>query len=237
MNKVESESRIRDAKTDLEISKIRAEERLVNEQANADAVVRAAAQILSPNARPEEMEEDWLFRVTNKIKVVTDADMQSLWAKIIAGEAEAPGRFSYRVIEEISMLSKREANSFTELAGYVWTSPQIGRPFIVTDDENHPLWRPSSPLKNTNLIKHTYPAMIAYFNEDEVVGELVYMEYYGRRCTLKLKKGGVTFSKGIDLTRVGEVLFPLCGGKPILGEYERVVERWTKESKFDVVLV
>ena len=234
MNKAENKGRIRDAQTDLEIARIKAEEMLVNEQINVNAVVSMAAQLLPPSARPEEVDKDWVSRATDKMKVVTDADMQTLWAKIVAGEAESPGRFSYRVLEEVSMLSKSEAKSFTELAGYVWTWRQLNRPIVVTNEPNHDLWRPNSPLRNTNLIKYTYPVRTTYHAKDDAVGATICMEYHGRPCFVKLNQNRATFSEGIDLTAIGEVLFPLCGGGPIAGEYERVVERWKGESQFDV---
>lgn len=237
MNKAECENRIRNAKTDLEVAKIRAEERAINEQINTDVIVRDAAQMLSPHARPEDVDEDWIHKVADKAKVVSDADMQSLWAKILAGEAENPSSFSYRVLEEVSQLSKVEAAAFTRLAGYVWMiGPQFSTPVIISDEEHHTLWRTfDCPLLNTNLVKRIKPARTIYFNDDSDIGRSFDVSYFGRNCTLRVKRTGVSFNFGIDLTHIGQALVPLCGGEPIPGEYERVVDRWRREDEFDVV--
>ena len=246
MADAESYARIQQAKTEREVALYKAETRLLQEQTNIDAHVQLAAAMLTENAKPEKMSPDVVNMIKEKVKIAEDSDMRVLWAKLIAGEAESPGSFSKRVIEEVAQLSKGEAQAFTTFAGYVWTSKQTG-PVIATkvgflsSDEADSMavrsWflNPDNPLYNTNLTSGISIDTISYFPQESNIGKVLHMSYYGRRCTIRLKKTDITFTDGPHLTHIGRALLPICGGAPIQGEYERVVERWKKDDQFDVV--
>lgn len=236
MNQVECENRIREARTDLEVARIRKEAREIDLQTNADSVIEQAAQIMPANATPDEIDRDWANDVLEKIRIVDDEEMQRLWARLIVGEATEPGTFPKRAVDEVARLSKEEANAFTELAGFVWCIRYGGgetEPVLVVDQSN-PLCSPSGVLMQTALIDYFSLGVRRFSNHR---GELVDFRYYGRCCLLKIKnKSGVQFGDGhLELSRIGKSLFPMCGGKPISSEFERLVERWSQGSDFDVV--
>ena len=236
MNKAKSKNRIEDAKTDLEVARIKAEERIINEQCNIDEIVQKVVAILPSNAKPEELDQNWVNAARDKMKNVEDEGMQNLWAKIVAGEAESPGNFSYRVLEEVSQLSKEEAEAFTELAGYVWFCAKNQSYYLIADNAKH-IWEPvANAINNTNLIDNYIGGKIRSFNHPSCLGMIVGMSYFSRECVLKLNKSGVAFSKvPVALTKVGRVLLPLCGSRPVPGEYEKVIERWKSDDQFNVM--
>ena len=237
MNKARNKNRVADAKTDLEVAQIRAEERAVDEQCNVDAIVQKAAMIVSHKAKPEEMDQDWINKAIERMKVVTDDDMRNLWAKIIAGKAESPGDFSHRVLEEVSQLSKQEANAFTELAGYVWCVRFAGEvdPVLVIDKSNHLVIHPNGALMRTALVKFFANGTTSYHDSRDRVLDL---HYYGRSVQLRLKTNeGVRFC-GRDrfiLTHIGKTLFPISGGVPIPGEFEKRIEDWAQRDEVEIV--
>ena len=103
----------------------RAEVRLLNdvvrEQENIESVFEAAAseveQITESNEKT--VEDDWIVRFTSIVKDISDKDMQRVWAKILAGEIEKPGRFSLRTLDVIRNLSQVEATTFQKITPYV----------------------------------------------------------------------------------------------------------------------
>lgn len=236
MNEVECENRIREVKTDLEIARLRKEAREVDLQTNADSVIEQAAQIMPANATPEGIDQGWANDVLEKIKVVDDEDMQRLWAKLIVGEAKEPGTFSKRTVDEVARLSKEEANAFTELAGFVWCIKYGGgetAPVLVVDKSN-PLCSPAGLLIQTNLIDY-FSLGIKMFLDGS--GGIIDLRYYDRQCLLRITtNSGIQFGDGyFELSKIGKSLFPICGGKPILGEFEKLVERWSQGSDFEVI--
>jgi hypothetical protein len=60
------------------------------------------------------------MRFFDECKHVSNPEMQSVWAKLLAGEANKSGTFSIATIKLLSSVGKREAELFTELCGFAW---------------------------------------------------------------------------------------------------------------------
>jgi hypothetical protein len=89
-------------------------------QENLERISALAIQDLRPDAKPENVENDWLSHFFDKCRLVSDAEMQSLWGKLLAGEANQPGAFSRRTVEFVSSLDKDDALLFTNLCKFGW---------------------------------------------------------------------------------------------------------------------
>ena len=74
-------------------------------QSNIGAVVRMAADELGDNQiENHEVDHDWVARFFADVQDVTSEHMQRIWAKILAGEVETPGRTS---LHTLSILKNR----------------------------------------------------------------------------------------------------------------------------------
>lgn len=104
-------------------------------QSNIDAISSAAAEQLSQeeSVSEEPVSEDWTTRFFNMAEDISDADMQALWGKILAGEVKQPKSFSLRTLELIRNLSKNEANIFLKASNYAIESNGVS--FIFKDSE------------------------------------------------------------------------------------------------------
>lgn len=122
----EAEASKTKALMDLEIEDIqkRALNRLVSEeirkQENIESITEKSFASLKENATPEKIEDDWLSNFFDKCKLISDEEMQNLWAQILAGESNAPGKFSKRTIEFMSTLDKSDAILFDNFLKYCW---------------------------------------------------------------------------------------------------------------------
>ncbi len=58
---------------------------------------------------------DWFMRFYEDTGTISDADIQELWAKILAGEILQPGSYSLRALETLKNLSKAEAVLFQKI--------------------------------------------------------------------------------------------------------------------------
>jgi hypothetical protein len=103
----------------------RAVERLVHQEArkqqNIEDIASQAASQLTPEAKPEKLDEDWLAHFFKQCETVSDKEMQALWAKLLAGEAAKPTTFSKRTVDFVASMDKRDAALFTLLGRYVWS--------------------------------------------------------------------------------------------------------------------
>ena len=88
-------------------------------QANIASVVRDAAADLGDKEVPEhEPDPDWTARFFDGVQDVSSEEMQKIWAKILAGEVETPGRTSLRTLSVLRNMSRDDARMFSEIMPY-----------------------------------------------------------------------------------------------------------------------
>ncbi|MXX27767.1 MAG: DUF2806 domain-containing protein [Caldilineaceae bacterium SB0668_bin_21] len=98
--------------------------------ANIRSVVESAAEELGEKEVVDhEPDHDWTARFFDCVQDVSSEHMQKLWAKVLSGEVESPGRTSLRTLDTLRNMTKRDAELFDEFAGYV-----IGGKFVFNDD-------------------------------------------------------------------------------------------------------
>ena len=88
--------------------------------ANARAVLEAAADELEgKEVNDHEPDPDWTARFFDHLQDVSSEDLQKVWAKILAGEVESPGRTSLRTLETLRNMTKRDAEMFKDICDFV----------------------------------------------------------------------------------------------------------------------
>ena len=89
-------------------------------QANIASVVRGAADDLGDKEVPDhEPDPDWTARFFDCVQDVSSEDIRTLWAKVLSGEVEAPGRTSLRTLDILKNMKKRDAQIFKNACDYV----------------------------------------------------------------------------------------------------------------------
>lgn len=71
--------------------------------------------------------DDWLYRWRDYTGEVSDADLQRIWGRLLAGEVKAPGTYSLRTLDFLRNLSQYEANLIARISGVI-TCGFIWRP-------------------------------------------------------------------------------------------------------------
>ncbi|WP_063550293.1 DUF2806 domain-containing protein [Burkholderia territorii] len=102
----------------------------LREQINVTKTILHAEDILSGDNAPaptESIEQDWLYRWRDCASQVSSDELQSLWAKVLAGEVKTPGAYSLRTLEFLRNLSKSEAEEIQGICPYVVDGQYIMR--------------------------------------------------------------------------------------------------------------
>jgi hypothetical protein len=108
----EAEAAIIKAQTEIQITdlRLRAIRRFVKEEAqrqkNIEDITAKALPQLMEAANPDSMDDDWVTNFFDKSRIVSDGEMQDLWSRVLAGEANAPGTYSKRTVNFLSDLDK-----------------------------------------------------------------------------------------------------------------------------------
>ncbi len=199
-------------------------------QCNIEAITRQALPLLAENASPQEMENDWIVNFFDKCRIVSDQEMQRLWANLLANEANSPGKYSKRTINLLSDLDKSDAELFTALCGYVW-EVEDKVPIVFAVDEK--IYNDCGIHFST--LAHLESLGIIQFNG--LSGFMVQRMTRYTQVTYFDKNIGLVLPKETDneielghvlFTKVGQDLATICGAKPVDGYYEYVHDHWKK---------
>ena len=223
------------AKAEIEITDLqrRAANRWLNEevqhQANMENILEKSFPEILETAAPDNVEDDWITNFFDKSRIVSDSQMQNLWARVLAGEANSPGSFSKRTVNFLSDMDKSEAELFTKLCGFCW---DIGDKTPLIFDYQAEIYQPHinyqvlSHLESIGLIK--CENLTGYRYERRFMPEIFAVFYFGKQLVMTnganddadLPLGSVL------LTAVGKELARICDTEPVDGFWEYVKEQW-----------
>ena len=145
-----------DAEGDLAVKQLHrnAMNRLIAEESlkqyNMESIVEKAIPSLIEDSRPQDIDNDWLAHFFDKSRIISNEDMQTIWAKILSGEANSPGLFSKHTIDIVSMLSNKDAEMFVNLCKFVFLKGDI--PTLIIIDFNNDIYAEHNIDFNT--LKH-----------------------------------------------------------------------------------
>lgn len=237
--KAEAEAERIRAVSEIEISDLhrRALHRFLEEEAkrqsNIEAITEKALPQLMNESKPEGIEDDWITNFFDKSRIVSDDQMQKLWAQVLAGEANVPGTFARRTVNLMGDLDKADAMLFAQLCGFVW---QVGNlvPLVFSpapDDiysEHGIHFNALSHLESLGLVQFN---SVTSFRRLRLPKTLI-VHYYGHPVTLTLAKDTDNELRlgNVLLTRAGQELAPVCGSQPIAAFRDFVIRRWVSEG-------
>jgi len=69
-------------------------------------------------AEPQKITEDWLEFFFEKAKLVSNQEMQLIWSKLLAEEANHPGRITPSLLHALSIMTFEQANSFCNISRF-----------------------------------------------------------------------------------------------------------------------
>lgn len=108
----------------------RAEKRFALEQYNKqinleNILVKTRDDLVGKTVSSEPVEKDWTMRFLDIAQNVSREELQQVLAKILSGEIQCPGTFSYQSLETIKYLSKSSLDTFLK---FVAISCRLGIP-------------------------------------------------------------------------------------------------------------
>lgn len=198
-------------------------------QANIEAVAEKAAEQLADNGKPEQLSEDWLINFFDKASMVSDEQMQALWSRVLAGEANRPGTFTKVALQTLSVLEKIDAEMFVRVCRF---TTSIGGPIVF--NVNDSIYKDNGV--DFSCLSHLDDMGLISFNNttgfirQQVPGE--FQICYGETWLLvQMPEGNTNLPIGkILLTKVGRQLLPLSNAEVIDGFIPYAISQWAKKN-------
>ena len=196
---------VRVAKAEVEVERVRAKSQIevtalhrramhrfleeeAKRQSNIEDITQKALPLLDEKSLPQNVEDDWITNFFDKCRIVSNEDMQQLWARVLAGEANTPGAFSKRTVNLLVDLDKGDAELFMRLCGFGWMIEQFIP--LVFDVRNE--------IYNRHRIHFgslSHLESLGFIQFDQIAGFLrlkfpkkVTVSYYGRPLKLTFSK-------------------------------------------------
>ena len=198
--------------SNLEIDDIekRALNRLVTEetkkQENIENIMNKSLPLLEDNAKPEDIEDDWISNFFDKCKLISDDEMQTLWSRILVGESNSPGRFSKRTVEFMAMMDKNDALLFEKFSKLCWWIEGYQPVILESNSDEFKKFNISfvelQHLSVIGLISYqSFGYSKLYKNSNNTV-----IGYYGRRLNVEFNE-----TRNNSDIQMGEVLISKIG--------------------------
>jgi hypothetical protein len=210
--KMKADLAIRDLAARAE-GRVKAKE--LRRQQNIESILEKAAQFLPETVSNEKVDEDWTVQFFESCQDVGNEELQSLWAKLLAGEVAQPGLYSLRTLHIVKLLRKEDAELFTKFCSFVWQDKDKPDYYshLYTVDTLNLLHRKElvagsiTHLESMGLISL---GPISYvFDENASISVL----YFGQEHIFKralLRSSGI---KIYFLTQSGNELVSICGAE------------------------
>lgn len=239
-----------DAEKILALSKLEIEDiqkraliRIVNEetikQINMENVIDKAIPNIEADAKTENVDNDWLIKFFEKVRSISDNEMQELWAKILAGECNNAGSFSKMTLNIVGELDKTDAILFSSLCSCVFRVAGYSHPIIfnINDNEYKELG-----IDYKNLLHLQYLGLISYNsiaeNLRQCLEKRIVIEYFDTKFVIefpnddnKLKIGNVLF------TQTGEQLYKICEPKKNDEIFSKTITHYEKYEKLKCTII
>ena len=239
--KAESEASLIKATSEIEITDLhrRAMSRFVEEEAtrqeNMEDITKKSIPYLDKESDPSKMDNDWVTNFFDKSRIISDDEMQNLWAQVLAGEANSPGTYSKRTVNFLSSLDKKDAELFQSLCRYCW---HIGEFIPLVFDAQNSIYNKNginfdtlSHLDSIGLI--SFGGITGYNKQG--LPKTFSVLYCGKPLVLTMQgEKDNTISIGNALfTKIGHELLKISQSQSVDGFEDYVKEKWKAHIKND----
>jgi hypothetical protein len=218
---------------------------------NIKAIGIGAASFMVDTVSETPVDYDWMTQFLVHCQDVGNAEMQSIWSQLLAGEVAKPGSFSLRTLATVKLLSREDAHLFTKLCKLVWTedggdsvSRHVLLPFATTNT------LPSQAgLTFANVAHLEYVGLIRLVHQGYyhlVINPSITLQYgtgsfrverdasYFKRearPVLQNHNHATVFSTGpIELTDIGTQLAPIAGAEACTEHLEWVTTQYRRDG-------
>lgn len=232
--KAEAEAAIIKAQTEIQITDLhrRAMHRFIEEEAqrqnNIEEITVKAIPQLEDRSNPDAMNKDWVTNFFEKSRIVSDGEMQDIWARVLAGEANAPGTYTKRTVNFLGDLDKKDAELFQTLCSFGWYVGEFTP--LVFDAQ-------ASIYNNTGLnfkaLTHLDSIGLIQFNSLSGFQRLGLPKkfdvlYCGQPLSLTMENESENSLPigNVLLTKMGEELVNICRVPGVDGFMDYVKEQW-----------
>jgi uncharacterized repeat protein (TIGR03899 family) len=253
---------IKEARTEIEVHRIRLEgikeleipqdirmrvasrvnNQEVRRQQNIESIISDTPNYLPPSVTPEPVDEDFIYQYFNYCQDIGNPEMQSLWARLLAGEITEPGTYSSRTLNVLRDMRSKDANLFNEYCKFICkcrtdNNVNYNLYHIAHDEVNNMIsdlgltYEDLSHLRDIGLIDNPERKYMAgpegFISGNSITidfGETMVKIGHSKRIDLSIRR----------LTDVGEELYTLTNRISDRRYMNLLITIWTEKNDYSV---
>ena len=213
---------------DIECDELRrrAAERWMTEetrkQANIESITTKAIPLLEKTSKPESIENDWLVNFFENCRNISDDDVQSIWARILASQASGQAKFSRKTINLLNDFDKQDCIFFIKLCGFVINLGEGTCPLITLHTDpyytDHGItFDALRHLQDLGLI--LFEPLVGFLEESD---EPLIVRYYDESIKLNIEPSPKfnAYVGQVLFTNAGKELYQICDHNEVEGFFE-----------------
>jgi hypothetical protein len=195
-------------------------------QWNIEVISDQAAALLPQTVSEDPIGYEWICDFFEQCQDVTNQEMRSLWAKLLAGEVSQPGTYSRRTLHVVKRLRAPDVQLFARLCSCTWIGPNEPVVVLYGPQPPHPEARwPITPdqlvhLERLGLLRFDPRAGFAMRVPVNV------LRYFDRPFAIDSPNDQGMLLGPVLLTSVGRELAAISGARADYEYMKRTVEHW-----------
>lgn len=210
---------------------------------NYQGILDKALPLIETNtddSLPGDVDADWLRLHYEKSSIYSDADMQQIWARILAGEFSKPNSFSKQALVIAEQLGKEDAITFTKFCSCLFEFNGLLEAYYFSDEEASRILGISyysvMQLESFGLVKmQTSKTDMIGVEISEPKLSYKYFDIAGEIELNKTNRKSIpTYSFSFEeaqLTRAGKELARICGASKNTDYLSYVQRKWENQIR------
>lgn len=180
--------------------------------ANQIRILNVSLDNLSDTAKPENMDDDWLFSFMEKAACISNEQMQYIWGRILAEACDNQEFCSKTLLNSLCLMNKKQAKCFSDICKFRMVNMDISfqdndkisvYPIIFYGRDS--IGYGTQGLTNRGILELHHLGLIDIDADKEFV---IYRNYLKLRDNFNIVE---VFGEGNDRIKIGNITFTYDG--------------------------
>ena len=199
-------------------------------QSNIESILEKTFPEIEESANPNLLSNEWLLFFFERAKCVSDDELQTIWAKILAGETNHHGSFSKSTIRILSEMSQEDASAFMKAISFSFKIGDETHIFIY-DTNDEIIKKIGLTFESINRLDIlgllSCGSTFGYYVSE--LPQKTFASYSNKklRITFKTKEPCQLDCGQVILSQSGNELFKICSPNYTDEIFNYVYEKWT----------
>lgn len=209
-------------------------------QSNIESILEKTFPEMTDSAEPSLLSNEWLLFFFERAKYASDEEMQTIWAKILAGETNHHGCFSKSTLRILSEMSQDDATAFMKTISFSFKIDGEDRIFIY--DFHDEIVKKSGLtfdfINRLNILGLLSCGSTFGYNISELPQNMS-ASYGNKKVKISFKsKEHCKLNCGrAILSQTGEELLKICSPNYSDEIFNYVYQKWTTFSNIDKITI